>query len=87
MNTSLCKSCKAEILWVTMQDSGKKQPLDVVPTEGGSIVVMGEKARVLKVADRARYVGAGNRLYVSHFATCKYATKHRQALQAIWAAK
>lgn len=86
MKTSLCSSCKAEIRWVTMQDSKKWQPLNVVPTEGGTIVVMGDKARVLKRADRQRYLGAGNRLYVSHFATCKYAKKHRQALEAIWTA-
>jgi hypothetical protein len=68
--SAFCRACSAEILWVTMADSGKRAPLDMVPTTAGSIAVAGTTARVLTGEQRERVLAAGNRLYVSHFATC-----------------
>lgn len=65
-----CSKCDAEILWVTMEPSGKKAPLDIVPNDRGNIVVMGQAARTLTRSERIRYLDSGAKLYVNHFATC-----------------
>ena len=64
---SRCKSCNAEIFWVTMDESGKKMPVDAHP-----------KSMVLVVhpnKDRARFVQS----WESHFVTCPNADAHRRA--------
>jgi hypothetical protein len=62
-----------------MHPSGKKNPLDAVPTETGSIErKRGNHSdtyygRVVPMAERVE----GQRLYTSHFATCPNAKQHR----------
>lgn len=61
---SLCSSCGAEILWVTMP-SGKSMPVDIIPT---MVVVLS--------SDNKR--GTMRRGHISHFATCPNAGQHRK---------
>lgn len=69
---SKCRSCGALVLWVEMVPTGKKKPLDAVPTEQGTIERRRGKVsskwfgRVVPSSERV----PGSRLYVSHFATC-----------------
>jgi hypothetical protein len=71
---SACKACGAEILWATVENSGKKMPVNVTPDDTGNIVLCGNaRAIVLKYDERAHYLFAGNRLYTCHFATCERA--------------
>ena len=67
-----CKHCRAEVRWVTMRDTGAKQPLDVAPHPKGNIAVVGAgTAIVIRRSDLPRYVAQGYVFYRSHFATCR----------------
>jgi hypothetical protein len=78
---SKCRSCGAEILWITTF-SGKKMPVDaekihfyagegneLFVTDGGA-VVHGTRA---EEGQEHTHIG-----YISHFATCPNADKHRR---------
>lgn len=41
MNT--CRSCRAPLLWVLNDHTGRVQPLDAAPTEDGNIVLTGRQ--------------------------------------------
>lgn len=86
-----CRSCGAEVQWVVMHPSGKRNPLDPAPDrERGNIVICDtpELAEIhsvpegrgvafpREVATAAR--GRGVDLFVSHFATCPSAASHRK---------
>ena len=77
-----CRSCRARIWWVEMHDSGVLAPVDADPVEHGNIIIGVQRGtrkligRVLKAGDR---VEPGRNRYVSHFATCTDASKHRKA--------
>lgn len=68
---SLCRFCRSEVLWTTMVDSGKKNPIDVAPHPNGNIVLVGgTNARALTATEIEHYKAAGNRFYRSHLQTC-----------------
>jgi hypothetical protein len=70
---SSCKSCGAEILWVTMAGSRKKMPIDV---EGLKVVVpAGVAADGVERGVALHKVVVG---HTSHFATCPNAAEHRK---------
>ena len=69
MNAPRCRECKSEILW-GLQTNGKWLPLNPVPSERGTVVLMGQNARILEAAEARRYVAAGNRLYERHPVAC-----------------
>lgn len=73
-----CRSCGAEVEWVVLK-SGKRNPLDPDPVDGGNIRVTGthtdEQGRTSPLAE---YVGNGKGDRVSHFATCPNAAQHRR---------
>ena len=73
---SQCRSCKAEILWVTMEKSLKKNPLDPEPVPNGNIVIMTvsgseRTARGVGAREAKLLAEAGTPLYVSHFVSCR----------------
>ena len=69
MNQTTCKSCGAAIVYA-VTTSGARMPLDVEPVAGGKYAIVdGDHA----VYDRALETG-----YVSHFATCPNANRHRR---------
>lgn len=71
---SQCKSCGAPIQWVKT-DRGKAMPLDPEPVPGGNVVVSKEPGEepVAHVCEPNEHSA-----YVSHFATCPNAKKHRR---------
>lgn len=75
-----CRSCGAEIRWVTMP-GGKQMPVDVAPHPEGNIAIHsdGLRAAVLTVSE-LNDLGtlANERLYRSHFASCPNAASHRK---------
>ena len=75
MNTTRCSSCGAPIIW-TLTTAGSRMPVDAVKVDGGHYLVVdgtvGTTPRVIYAKD---IEGPG---YVSHFATCPTAAKHRR---------
>jgi len=82
-----CRSCKANIGWIKTK-AGKNMPVDptlirVLPRPGGEVTIVTEKGEVVKgyrvatdepfALEELLYEG-----YISHFATCKYASQHRR---------
>lgn len=65
---SHCKTCGAEIFWVTMDGSGKKMPIDAHPNPM-VLVVSPDKTR-------GRFVES----WTSHFITCPQADMHRKVV-------
>jgi hypothetical protein len=70
-----CRSCKAPIVWATFSTTGKRAPFDAEPTEEGEYAISavgGEPVAVFAPENP-------DARYVSHFATCPDAKKHRKA--------
>ena len=66
-----CKSCAANIIWVTMP-SGKKMPVDIERVKFGNVEVSG---------DEGRYVPPTMvEMHKSHFVTCSRSDYHRKKL-------
>jgi hypothetical protein len=76
---SRCRSCQAEIVWA-VTENGKRVPLDAVPAERPS----GLFKLVPRVSDPTPLAVSvsGERVYLSHFATCPNAEQHRRKAAA-----
>lgn len=77
-----CKTCRAAIIWGTMQASQQPMPLDAVPTLTGTFFlspsgqcVHWESSGEFAQTSRAN----GSPKYTSHFATCPERDQHRKA--------
>jgi hypothetical protein len=64
-----CRTCQAEIIWITMEESGKAHPVNPKPVQ--MVLATGEDDRT----KRGRVVS----VYESHFATCPQADEHRKS--------
>lgn len=75
-----CRSCDAPVLWVTMEGSGKSNPLDPEPVENGNVETFtGEDGRPMgRVLTDASDRLFSPPLYVSHFSSCPNAKEHRK---------
>lgn len=73
-----CSSCNAPIEWATSAATGKAMPIDAEPVDDGNIVLRDGQAVVL-----GRWGGddlpPGTPRFKSHFATCRFAGRHRRA--------
>ena len=74
-----CRSCGAFIKWA-VTEKGKRIPLDPIPRDIGNIVLV-RAADGRKVA-RIEQPHTGRPAYVSHFATCPEAERHRKKRRA-----
>lgn len=77
-----CKSCGAEIIWVKMR-SGKSAPCNPEPIHYRKFVHNIENMLVLVTPEGDVTPGEACEDsdlfgYISHFATCPYANKHRK---------
>lgn len=76
-HTSFCRSCGAEILWC-VTTGGKEMPIDAQQTEDGNLrLEKGEKGEVLVHYSQVNLFGEETGGWISHFATCKQASKWR----------
>lgn len=71
-----CRSCGAPVVW-RLTPSGKRMPVDPVPTGDGTVVIDGAKAIALS-ADALADLDAWEPRYTSHFATCPQADAWRK---------
>lgn len=81
---SRCKSCGAEIKWITMA-SGKSMPVDAEPIYYTTAHPGAKGDDVLTLVTDAGQIAKGyfnpegqKRGYTSHFATCPNAKQHRK---------
>ena len=73
-----CRSCNARIIW-TKGSTGRANPVDAEPSEKGNIQILAEGTAVYLKADEAEAARQrGEKLHLSHFATCPNAAKHRK---------
>lgn len=79
MRRGTCESCRAPILWVKLA-SGANTCLDPDPVPHGNVyrTVSPDGAEVFRVVSKALPAPPGELLYVSHFATCPNAARHRK---------
>lgn len=78
MRTSACSSCGAPVVWVAMA-TGRSAPLNADPVPNGNVELdPAGGARVLGKVDAEARRLAGVELYLSHFATCPNAARHRR---------
>lgn len=77
--SSSCGSCGAAIVWATTQATGTRIPLNATPIVGGNIELKDGIAWYLAKSS----LPSGLPLYVSHFATCPNAKKHRKSSAAM----
>lgn len=83
MDRGTCRGCKATVLWAVME-SGKRNPLNPEPdAERGNIRVPDDypltKAKALGAELAAGQRAMGERLYLSHFASCPERGKFRKS--------
>jgi hypothetical protein len=75
-----CRSCPAEVLWLTNQRTGRPAPIDATPDTGGNVEVDDAQRtyRVLggQALEQAR--AGGRPLRTSHLATCPARTEWKQ---------
>lgn len=72
MTNGFCSSCRRQVLWVVMGRTRKRMPLDPTPASIGTIVISAHDG--MAYVDR----NPGRAKFVSHFATCPNAQKHRR---------
>lgn len=81
---SKCRSCGAAITWARTS-AGRSMPIDAEPCADGNIVLsepVDPDAPVIAMiltAEQVRQPSLGEPRYVSHFATCPNAARHRRA--------
>lgn len=80
---SACSSCGEMIIFARNAKTGKTMPLDAEPNATrGNVYVTGAgktmAATVLSVALAQQFRAEGKLLYLSHFATCPRADRHRR---------
>jgi hypothetical protein len=77
----LCRSasCRQRVLWVTMEKSGKPNPLnpDPDPDRGNVVVDDHYVGHQVGAATAAALREQGVELWLSHFATCPDREQHR----------
>ncbi len=80
MSSNTCRSCGAEIKWVTLHKTGKSHPInptEVIESQKGTFVVQwpdGAFSILSNLGDFDPY----KKYYTSHFATCPQADKWRK---------
>lgn len=66
--TSECRSCEAEIIWVETE-KGRRMPIDADPSPGGRFALSADGKTVAFVPPHSSVGGRGD-LHCSHFETC-----------------
>lgn len=81
-----CRSCRAEIVWAIVEKSGRRMPVDRAPDpEKGNVRLLDRFTAdgtpicvVLSDSELVEARFAGERLHLSHFATCPDRRSWRQ---------
>lgn len=68
---SVCKSCGARIVWAVTEIERRGIPVDEQTNMAGNLIFVAD-------GNAVRVVPPGQGKYISHFATCPNAKKHRK---------
>lgn len=79
---STCSRCYAAIRWATIQDSGKRVPLEVGPEADGRYYTVTSAPLVVRTVRHADAVPAGVKRWAPHFASCAARPKRRRPVPA-----
>lgn len=75
-----CRTCRADVYWLTNDHTGKRAPIDVAPTfpgKPGNVVITGGRTyHTLTDEDRAGGDIDPRALFTNHFQTCPDREKH-----------
>jgi hypothetical protein len=64
----LRSGCRAQVLWLRHETTGKSAPIDPEPVEGGNIAIVGEgEHRMYRIVPAGERVGP---LHLNHWVTC-----------------
>lgn len=77
-DSSICRSCGAPVIWLTMRPGGRRMPVDAEPADDGNILV--DLAALVGVVIPATGLLEipDEPFYLSHFATCPQANQWRR---------
>lgn len=73
-----CRSCKADVIWVTMTPSLKPTPIDPALEHGGNVEIRANASG--KLYAKVTGPDAEQRKYISHFASCRDAKTWRTGM-------
>lgn len=73
-----CRSCGALVVWAVTA-TGRRMPVDAMPTPGGNIILRGGPTPLATVACKDAVPGPA---HTSHFATCPQAVSWRKPRDA-----
>ena len=76
-----CRSCNATIRWVRVKSTGTLMPINSEPDPRGNIVLKDNLAHFVKAGlfdEEVEGISANAPRYISHFASCPNAKKHRR---------
>ena len=76
-----CKSCGADIKWIKLR-TGKSNPVDPyvrkLRFDGGKDILITDDGYIIKGTIVGQEDNADDIGYISHFATCPFASSHRK---------
>lgn len=73
--TTTCRSCSASVFWGVNPKTGKRNPVNAEPAQGGNITISGWDD---EGTPELTYGAKGSGPYTSHFATCEQAKDWRR---------
>jgi hypothetical protein len=77
-----CRSCPAQIRWA-VTTKGKRIPLDLDPRDDGNVTLeLIDGVWHATVHGKDAVIPAGTKRFISHFATCVNAARHRRPKNA-----
>jgi hypothetical protein len=72
--SELCRSCRAPVIWLEHESTGKPAPIDAEPVGAAGNILVDEAAGTYRVTtvgdDRQSAVDRGEPLHKNHYATC-----------------
>jgi hypothetical protein len=75
----ICRSCKKPLYWITVNKTGKKNPLDPEPDLlRGNVRIINDQAFILHNEAAEHLRERGEALYLSHFSTCPHSPKQHK---------
>jgi hypothetical protein len=73
-----CRACGKTCEWLNHKTTGKKAPIEAVPSPNGNIFVKSHLYRIAAKEEIEKAKIIGKPLYLNHFASCEFAESFRK---------